>query len=683
MLACARRGLRNGPATRPAAASARDPPDAGSDVTIRLLNSLHQLGANASLPPPAGLIDLIDCWTSRAADRPAALAELAQNRLLRHPELQFVGGSILDLEFEHAGPMHVLDVGCGALPLAEWLSGRGHVGAALDLNVGDLRSLRRRPAAGQAAARARYLVGRAEQLPFPDARFSLVTLVGVLHDLQPGSDQVALWEAARVLRPGGHLILTVEMAPPGDSAPRHPASGRRGADPFPPQAAERLLDTARELFEVPRRILPEEIKTLSWDELDASIQEAFAGTEPRGRPRRSVTLAAVLRRRSTRLAVSPALMLSTVLAEQERRMDDFAGWRVDGAGDGVGADQTSHPSGRDLSKEALMARIEVLEAERRRFEQMAEARFRVIRRQEQTLDAYRRRHWRAPLNWVLTPKIGTFFHYEPIPLQVPPRYSDRPAVADPPRISIVTPSLNQGQFIARTIRSVIEQGYPMLEYFVQDGGSTDATLDVLERFRDRLSGLASEPDRGFGDAINRGFARSTGEVMAYLNSDDILLPGALHQVAHVFRTRPEVDVVYGHRVIINEHDREVGRWVLPPHDDDILTWVDYIPQETLFWRRSIWEKAGGRIDDSFKFAIDWDLLLRFRDAGAKFERLPRFLGAFRVHPLQKTSSELDEVGVQEMAQLRQRCHGRPVSLAEILRKHVLLHKLYRLGLLNY
>jgi ubiquinone/menaquinone biosynthesis C-methylase UbiE len=642
------------------------------------------------VPLPRDLSDLIECWTSRAAGRPAALVALAQDRLLRHPELQFVAGSILGLEIEHAGPMHVLDVGCGALPIAEWVSRRGHVGAAVDLNVVDLRTLRRFQADGQAAARARYLVGRAEQLPFPNARFSLVTLIGVLHDLQPGSDQIALWEAARVLRPGGHLILTVELSPPGDTRPRRPDPGRRAAEPFSPPVLERLLDTVRELFEVPRRILPEEIEALSRDELEASIQEAFAGTEPRGRPRRSVTFAAILRRRATRLAVSPAVMLSTILAEQGRRKVDLTGLRPNGAGDGMGAAQTSDRSVRDQSKEALIARIEVLEVERRRFEQMAEARFRVIRRQERTLYAYRRRQWRTPFHWLLTPKIGTFFQYEPIPLQVPPRYADRPAVPDPPRISIVTPSLNQGQFIERTIRSVVEQGYPLLEYFIQDGGSTDATLDVLERFREKLSGLVSERDRGFGDAINRGFARSTGEVMAYLNSDDILLPGALHQVAHVFRTRPEVDVVYGHRVIIDEHDREVGRWVLPPHDDDILTWVDYVPQETLFWRRSIWDKAGGRIDESFKFAIDWDLLLRFRAAGAKFERLPRFLGAFRVHPHQKTSSELDEVGVREMALLRQRCHGRPVSLAEIqrrqagyLRKHALLHKLYRLGLLHY
>ena len=178
--------------------------------------------------------------------------------------------------------------------------------------------------------------------------------------------------------------------------------------------------------------------------------------------------------------------------------------------------------------------------------------------------------------------------------------------------------------------------------------------------------------------------------MAYLNSDDMLLPGALHYVARYFATHPEIDVVYGHRVLIDEYDQEIGRWVVPPHDDDILSWADYIPQETMFWRRSIWEKAGGLIDTNFKFAMDWDLILRFRDAGARIVRLPRFLGAFRIHPHQKTSAEISQQGVREMGRLRERCHGRKVSDAEVhqhikkyLFRHLVLHKLYRAGLLKY
>jgi hypothetical protein len=145
--------------------------------------------------------------------------------------------------------------------------------------------------------------------------------------------------------------------------------------------------------------------------------------------------------------------------------------------------------------------------------------------------------------------------------------------------------------------------------------------------------------------------------MAWLNSDDILLPGALAYVADYFVRHPEIDVVYGHRICIDEDDREIGRWVLPAHDDDVLSWADYVPQETLFWRRSIWEKAGGSIDESFRFAMDWDLLVRLRGAGARMACLPRFIGGFRIHAQQKTSAAINETGFREMNRIRERALG--------------------------
>jgi glycosyltransferase involved in cell wall biosynthesis len=265
-----------------------------------------------------------------------------------------------------------------------------------------------------------------------------------------------------------------------------------------------------------------------------------------------------------------------------------------------------------------------------------------------------------------------------------------PRLPEPPLISLVTPSFNQARFLERTLRSVLDQDYPRLQYIVQDGGSTDETIDVLERFQDRLARWESARDRGQSHALNLGFGHASGDVLAYLNSDDLLLPGSLHYVAHFFSTHPQVDVVYGHRIVIDAADREIGRWVLPPHDNDVLSWADFVPQETLFWRRSIWEKVGGWIDEDFHFAMDWDLLLRLREAGACFARVPRFLAAFRVHEEQKTSARIADVGIKEMDRLRQRCLGRPVSGAEIaartrpfLRKHLLFHKLYRLGVLGY
>lgn len=287
------------------------------------------------------------------------------------------------------------------------------------------------------------------------------------------------------------------------------------------------------------------------------------------------------------------------------------------------------------------------------------------------------------------PRLGTLRHHAPRPLRLPAPYVDsRPSGSPRPRISIVTPSFNAGPFIARTLSSVLSQGYPHLEYVVQDGASTDDTMATVTQVRERLSSVESVRDSGQSDALNRGFRRTSGEILAYLNADDLLLPGALAYVGAYFAAHPNVDVVYGHRVLIDDDDREIGRWVMPPHDQAILSWADYVPQETLFWRRRLWDRVGARVDDSFQFAMDWDLLVRFREAGAAMVRLPRFLGAFRVHDEQKSSAQLHTLGAHEMMRIRERIHGRPVGYEEISRRirpyllrHMLYQKLYRLGLL--
>jgi glycosyltransferase involved in cell wall biosynthesis len=288
----------------------------------------------------------------------------------------------------------------------------------------------------------------------------------------------------------------------------------------------------------------------------------------------------------------------------------------------------------------------------------------------------------------LRPRLWRLRQYEPRPLVAPSWYAPRPESITTLRIAVATPSFNQGRFIGRTVASVLDQGYPRLDYVVQDGGSHDKTLEVLRGFGGRIT-LRSEADAGQADAINRAFTRASGDIMAYLNSDDVLLPGALHYVADFFARHPRVDVVYGHRVIIDEEDREVGRWIMPPHSDAAISWADWIPQETIFWRRAIWEKVGG-VDASFTFALDWDLITRFRDAGAKFVRLPRFLAGFRVHESQKTVVAIASAGEREMARVWQRCVGYVPSKQEITNrlipyylKHLLCDHAYRLGWLDY
>ena len=265
------------------------------------------------------------------------------------------------------------------------------------------------------------------------------------------------------------------------------------------------------------------------------------------------------------------------------------------------------------------------------------------------------RSWGVRIRKLLGIKLGVLFQTSPesLVLAQQPKRSVAGS-GDSPSISIVTPSFQQGQFIGRTIRSVLEQGYPQLEYIVQDSCSDDETAEVVSGFESPQLKFYSEKDRGQADAINLGFLKSSGEIMCYLNSDDVLMPGTLARVGAFFKNHPDVEVIYGNRLIINEHDLLVGRWVLPGHDATLLRHVDYVPQETLFWRRSLWARAGGFVDDKLAFALDWDLLLRFVDVDAKFSHLPDFLGAFMVHEAQKTSSHYAQVGVKEMRQMRSR-----------------------------
>jgi glycosyltransferase involved in cell wall biosynthesis len=223
-----------------------------------------------------------------------------------------------------------------------------------------------------------------------------------------------------------------------------------------------------------------------------------------------------------------------------------------------------------------------------------------------------------------------------------------------PRITVVTPSYNQARFVGWTARSVFLQRYPELEYILMDGGSTDDTMRVLEPYADHFAYLVSERDKGQSDAIARGFARSTGDIMAYLNSDDMLAPGALHYVAKFFEDHPEVDVVYSHRCTVDERNAVLWYWLLPEHDDWYMMRWDLIPQETCFWRRRLFEKVGN-VDPTFRFAMDYDLFFRFMQAApGRTRRLDRFLGVFREHGEAKTSRLMETVGAQEIRRVWER-----------------------------
>jgi len=184
-----------------------------------------------------------------------------------------------------------------------------------------------------------------------------------------------------------------------------------------------------------------------------------------------------------------------------------------------------------------------------------------------------------------------------------------------PKITIITPSFNQGQFIEKTILSILSQDYPNLEYFVIDGGSSDNTLQILEKYTERLTWI-SEPDRGQTDAINKGLRRATGDIVAYLNSDDLLSPNTLLEVGAIFAARPQTVWVTGQCLIVDENGREVRRLItmyknilLRLRSFSLLLIMDYISQPATFWRRNIIEEIG-MPNEKLHYVMDYEFWLR-------------------------------------------------------------------------
>lgn len=219
------------------------------------------------------------------------------------------------------------------------------------------------------------------------------------------------------------------------------------------------------------------------------------------------------------------------------------------------------------------------------------------------------------------------------------------------RISVVTPSFNQAQFIRRTIDSILGQtGDFELDYRVIDGGSTDGTIEILESYGDRLR-WKSEHDNGQVDAINKGLRETTGDVVGWVNSDDILLPGALARVAAALEAHPEREWVHGYCKIIDRDDREVRRWVSAykafrarHHTLENFLTENYVSQMTAFWRRSVHDEIG-YVDPTIRFAFDYDLFVRLASRGEPVY-LPEPIACFRWY----TSSKSGEGYVLQMAE---------------------------------
>src|ERR1700730_5641821 len=255
------------------------------------------------------------------------------------------------------------------------------------------------------------------------------------------------------------------------------------------------------------------------------------------------------------------------------------------------------------------------------------------------------------------------------PAEKSPLHSNHDTRSVWPRITMVTPVRNCKKYLDDTIRSILSQGYPNLEYVIVDGNSTDGTVDVIRRYENQISRWISETDNGMYDAINKGFARSTGEVMGWLNAGDMLHTGGLQVVGGVFQDLPSVDWITG----IPTGYSDAGATVIV---SGLRRWSRfrflaganrYIMQEATFWRRNLWDKAGGYVDDSGRCGVvsDFELWIRFF-RHAHLYPVQGLIGGYRNHP--------DSLGLQRIeechriqddvvdAELEQLSLGRPLKL---------------------
>jgi len=220
-----------------------------------------------------------------------------------------------------------------------------------------------------------------------------------------------------------------------------------------------------------------------------------------------------------------------------------------------------------------------------------------------------------------------------------------------PRITVITPSFNQAAYLERTILSIHNQGYPNLEHIIIDGGSTDGSADIIRKYERRLAYWQTAPDGGQSDAINIGASRATGRYMMWINSDDLLLPGALLKLAETVKNGSAAELIYGNQVEVDHEDVVIKR--LFTIDFDILDFLYEINiivhQQSAMWSTDLFHRVGGL--KLFRYAMDYDLFYRMHASGARFRRIPDFLSAFRVHRQGLTgsgevarcrSSEVDE-----------------------------------------
>jgi len=233
-----------------------------------------------------------------------------------------------------------------------------------------------------------------------------------------------------------------------------------------------------------------------------------------------------------------------------------------------------------------------------------------------------------------------------------------------PKISIVTPSFNQGAYLEETLQSLVDQDYPHLEVIIQEGGSTDESVEIAKRFvhqHPQLFKLFVEADQGQADALNRGFARATGEILGFLNSDDLLLEGCLNRVAQEIDPERKRYIVFGRSLFFGNDPAKEGKdhpFQYTSHFDQLAIWkrrYNQIPQPSSFWHRTVWDACGG-IDATIAHALDYDLFCRFSQK-YRFHPVPEVWSRYRLHASSKTVNKTRDLLIEECIEISRRYWG--------------------------
>lgn len=243
-----------------------------------------------------------------------------------------------------------------------------------------------------------------------------------------------------------------------------------------------------------------------------------------------------------------------------------------------------------------------------------------------------------------------------------PRFDEKTVLAQDtswPKISVVTPSFNQGQFLERTILSVLNQNYPNLEYTIMDGGSTDDSVEIIKKYEKYLAHWVSEKDGGQADAIRKAFNCSAGEILAYLNSDDTYNPDALKEVACAFAKDPTADLVFGNTNFIDTNDDVAGECRFTKfHFSTLIYEGTCLHQPAAFWTRHAYDGVGG-LNPCYRFCMDYDFFCRLGKNG-RFRHIRETLANFRVHEAAK-SSTISHVGRAEHEQIASNYRANSIS----------------------